>query len=1222
MQKRTLKVALLAVLTICLVLGMTTVALADQTWSDLPDTVTAKYGITDNQVAAISDGYPGGLWKPYQSITREQFTKLAVAAFNIPLVDAATPSFTDVPKSSIYYAYIEGAKAAGVINGTTATTFSPKALITRQQAVAIIARWVALKAGYDLSSLSADWINTRLAHFGDAASVSADLKDEMAFAIEMGITQGNDYGNLAPLANLTRIQAAAMLIRAQALVPPAQWTAAKVELVSADRAENLIGKVQHVTFKVTDASGHPAAGVLVDFSNMMGGTFQVGNISPEAAVTNCDGLVTVDLISDEPGTQRVAATVNGVGTVYATAYWLVLDEVYILDEDLQAENNAGESHQWQARVVVFGPGPRSTSPADWYNAVDASYDPSNVNVGDGIDVICDEAPGGLSTDDSEWDYNFELALAGVGYYPRTLAGINVEWAIVNVVDDNPVTPQDETVPSVGNITKVDGAAITPAKSAVGVTDGNGLSSIVIESTQTGQTKVVAVADYAGNPYPQQLFNHSTSSDYEDHYYDWDDQPVAPAIAVKTWIPHVIGGDSNAPITPAYAVNNTGEVETYTLTLKDVYGNPIPGYTVMWWLQGVGEFKTTGASWSGIGEQNKQWDITDANGQAKVWVKSLVPGQTIIHCKVMDKYGLPYKEWNVVKQWYSIDDVFFTNKDADANREGIQPPQNVVNTGHTFTVKVSGAKYIHTLYDLNGNGLSDDEVLVGNRDDIKAASGYVAVMQGNVLDWVGKAAGEDILPGQVFSKAEGQGPYYTRLADTQLTGAEYWADKNGDNIREIWSGLAGKTVYFFNNVGKGGTPLSDTPIPTYVPGDDMPWYVGSITSATQAVTDAQGLASVSINSTVKGYQWVYAVADYTDNPQDGDPFKPTQWHELRWDVAKKIWLPDTSSTVIKVFEQSGKDAIEGIRWTNPVLPYGEGEENPNVANIAVQVFDQYGNALEGYKVTWEVLGQGTTTAGTVPTYHPYAHLEDPAHDNPLGSGAAGTGDRNPHVDANWIHEGDDNDVAGDADDDWAWGWTLDHQINFKLDTASAANVNLVLDETREDLADYDHVTSIVNIRVYSPTGALVAQYEVTKVWVTEYEPIPTSIVIEGREAITPGDWGSGPWVFDISEGQTAVDIRGKVLDQYGQVIDPDDVLNDYNVKVRVTSNYTPYNVIYGESDLTSDGSTYLYGQITGIVQPNVATLQVWLDDGPGDESNNNKIDAGELASNVLSAEFVQ
>ena len=56
--------------------------------------------------------------------------------------------------------------------------------------------------------------------------------------------------------------------------------------------------------------------------------YYVGNVSPEAAVTDNYGQVTVNLLSLEPGTQRVSATVAGVGTIYTTRYWLALDEVY------------------------------------------------------------------------------------------------------------------------------------------------------------------------------------------------------------------------------------------------------------------------------------------------------------------------------------------------------------------------------------------------------------------------------------------------------------------------------------------------------------------------------------------------------------------------------------------------------------------------------------------------------------------------------------------------------------------------------------------------------------------------------------------------------------------------------------------------------------------------------------------------------------------------------
>jgi hypothetical protein len=243
MQKRTIKVAILAALAIILVLSFSSVALADQTWSDLPDTVTAKYDITDNQVAAISDGFIGGLWKPYQAVTRAQFIKMAVAAFKIPVANPATASYTDVAKGSYYYQYVEGAKAAEMINGVGAGLFSPNANITRQQAIAIVSRYIAKVNGYNLATMyTATDIDNLLAHFGDKASISADLKDEVAFAFDMGITEGNNSGNVAPLANLTRIQGAAFLIRATAKIPPANWTASKIELVSADKSENLIGK--------------------------------------------------------------------------------------------------------------------------------------------------------------------------------------------------------------------------------------------------------------------------------------------------------------------------------------------------------------------------------------------------------------------------------------------------------------------------------------------------------------------------------------------------------------------------------------------------------------------------------------------------------------------------------------------------------------------------------------------------------------------------------------------------------------------------------------------------------------------------------------------------------------------------------------------------------------------------------------------------------------------
>ncbi len=699
MQKRTLKVALLAVLAIVLVMGISGAAQADQTWSDLPDTVTAKYGITDNQVAEISEGYPGGLWRPYSNVSRAQFTKMAVAAFNISLANSALASYTDVPKSNYYYPYVEGAKAAGIVTGTTATTFSPDMKITRQQALAIVARYIAKAQGFDLATMyTADDIAVLLAHFGDAASISPSLRDEVAFAFDMGITTGDDYGNIKPLANLTRIQGAALLIRAQALVPPELWMPARLQLISLDKSEGLIGQMFTVSFLVTTAEGHPAKGVLVDLDALTGAEFYVGNLSRQAAVTDHNGVVSVDIISTEPGTQRIAASVAGVGTVYTSRYWVALDEVYNI-EGATAQNNAGVEHPWGVRVVVMGPGPRSTSQSDWYNAIDADFDPEDLDVTDGIDAICE----GYVPDDG-WTLEHELALAALGYTPRTMAGIDVEWSIYNRADD-PSTSADEKVTSVGDIVSVDGAPISPAKTAVGKTDADGYSSITIVSEAIGTTLTKAIAGYADNPYPKQLFDHRTFQDTQQHWYDWDDQPDADALQVKTWIHHTIGDGTPGPITPGYLAANIGEEKTLTLTLVDQFGNPVPGRSVEWTMQGAGFFQTDDKGDTSdihVAKNNKDFDTTNALGQAKLYVKSYEAGEQIIHAKVRDK-GIggaegTYATYTAEVQWFDADVITFDDITTTGSYvsdvwkyENEAVATNPVDKPHTFTAHVYGLK---------------------------------------------------------------------------------------------------------------------------------------------------------------------------------------------------------------------------------------------------------------------------------------------------------------------------------------------------------------------------------------------------------------------------------------------------------------------------------------------------------------------------------------------------
>jgi len=96
-------------------------------------------------------GYPkaagGADFRPANDVLRAQFAKMICGALRLPVSeDAVLPPFTDLntdrPDDLYPHEYVAAAYAAGITNGTTATTFSPFKPITRAQAVTMVCRGV------------------------------------------------------------------------------------------------------------------------------------------------------------------------------------------------------------------------------------------------------------------------------------------------------------------------------------------------------------------------------------------------------------------------------------------------------------------------------------------------------------------------------------------------------------------------------------------------------------------------------------------------------------------------------------------------------------------------------------------------------------------------------------------------------------------------------------------------------------------------------------------------------------------------------------------------------------------------------------------------------------------------------------------------------------------------------------------------------------------------
>lgn len=112
-----------------------------------------------------------------------------------------TNPFTDVYESDYYYDAVQWAVANGVTTGTSATTFSPDAPVTRAQAVTF--QWRA--AGSLVVSGSS---------FDDVAA-DAYYVNAVTWAVANGITNGTGGNNFSPDAAVSRAQAVTFLYREQ-----------------------------------------------------------------------------------------------------------------------------------------------------------------------------------------------------------------------------------------------------------------------------------------------------------------------------------------------------------------------------------------------------------------------------------------------------------------------------------------------------------------------------------------------------------------------------------------------------------------------------------------------------------------------------------------------------------------------------------------------------------------------------------------------------------------------------------------------------------------------------------------------------------------------------------------------------------------------------------------------------------------------------------------------
>ena len=148
------------------------------------------------------------LFFPEAQMTRAQFAQVLYNMAGEPAwaPDTHPTQFSDVTADAWYAKAVSWAVEAGVVKGTSETTFDPEGSITREQIATMLYRYAANGAEADASALDT---------FVDGGQVSDWAETAMAWAVENGHMNGKGANDLQPQATATRAEVAALSVRVQ-----------------------------------------------------------------------------------------------------------------------------------------------------------------------------------------------------------------------------------------------------------------------------------------------------------------------------------------------------------------------------------------------------------------------------------------------------------------------------------------------------------------------------------------------------------------------------------------------------------------------------------------------------------------------------------------------------------------------------------------------------------------------------------------------------------------------------------------------------------------------------------------------------------------------------------------------------------------------------------------------------------------------------------------------
>ena len=172
-------------------------------FTDVPEGRWSYPYIKELYEAGVVSGTSATTFEPAANVTRAQFVTMIAGLAGVDVTPYTDGKFTDVPSGTWYAPYVNWAAANNIVSGTSATTFDPNATISRQDMAVMLYNYTQ-QYGVQLDQ-------TAVTAFTDESSIAAYALPAVQALHSAGVFSGMPDGSFRPYATATREQACVVL---------------------------------------------------------------------------------------------------------------------------------------------------------------------------------------------------------------------------------------------------------------------------------------------------------------------------------------------------------------------------------------------------------------------------------------------------------------------------------------------------------------------------------------------------------------------------------------------------------------------------------------------------------------------------------------------------------------------------------------------------------------------------------------------------------------------------------------------------------------------------------------------------------------------------------------------------------------------------------------------------------------------------------------------------